>query len=99
MSTRLVVLVASLCVGAGVLPGVAAAAGGSFAPGSPGLGDEYFPLDGNGGYDVKHYDLDLAYDPATDVLTGVATISARATQNLSRFNLDFDGPDGPRRSR
>ena len=35
--------------------------------------------------------LDLAYDPATDVLTGVATIEARATQNLSRFNLDFDG--------
>ena len=39
--------------------------------------------------------LDLAYDPATDVLTGVATITARATQNLSSFNLDFDGLDGP----
>ena len=30
-----------------------------------GIGDPYFPLDGNGGYDVQHYDLDLAYDPAT----------------------------------
>ena len=54
------------------------------------MGDEYFPLDGNGGYDVKHYDLDLAYDPATDTLTGVARIEARATQNLSSFNLDLD---------
>ncbi len=62
-----------------------------FTPGAPGLGDEYFPLDGNGGYDVSHYDLDLAYDAASDRLTGVATIQARATQNLSRFNLDLDG--------
>ena len=46
----------------------------SFGPGAPGIGDPYFPLDGNGGYDVEHYDLDIAYDPATDVLRGVATI-------------------------
>ena len=39
-----------------------------FGPGAPGIGDPYFPLDGNGGYDVKHYVLDVAYDPATDVL-------------------------------
>ena len=31
------------------------------------------------------------YDPATDVLAGVATIEATATQNLSSFNLDLDG--------
>ena len=31
------------------------------------------------------------YTPATDVLRGVATIRARATQNLSRFNLDLEG--------
>jgi aminopeptidase N len=48
-------------------------------------------LDGNGGYDVQHYDLDVRYDPATDVLQGVATIEARATQALSSFNLDFVG--------
>jgi Peptidase family M1 domain/Peptidase M1 N-terminal domain len=62
-----------------------------FTPGAPGAGDPYFPLDGNGGYDVKHYTLDVRYNPATDVLTGVATISARTTQNLSSFNLDFEG--------
>ncbi|HEX2073273.1 MAG TPA: M1 family metallopeptidase [Geodermatophilus sp.] len=60
-------------------------------PGAPGIGDPYFPLDGNGGYDVEHYGLDLRYDPATDVLDGVATIEATATQDLSRFNLDFEG--------
>ena len=65
--------------------------GGKFRPGAPGVGDEYFPLYGNGGYDVKHYLLKVSYTPATDRLVGVATISARATQNLSRFNLDFVG--------
>jgi hypothetical protein len=59
--------------------------------GAAGLGDPYYPFDGNGGYDVQHYDLDLAYEPDTDVLSGVATITADATQALSRFNLDFDG--------
>ena len=62
-------------------------------PGAPGIGDPYFPGDGNGGYDVDHYDLVLAYDPATDELSGVATITAKATQNLSAFNLDFMGLD------
>jgi len=69
----------------------ATAATATFRPGSPGLGDPYFPLDGNGGYDVKHYFLDIRYHPATDVLQGTATIRARATQDLSRFNLDFVG--------
>jgi Peptidase family M1 domain/Peptidase M1 N-terminal domain len=68
-----------------------AAAGTQFRPGAPGIGDPYFPRDGNGGYDVKHYFLDLQYNPRTDVLRGQATIRARATQNLSRFNLDFVG--------
>ncbi|WP_455565641.1 M1 family metallopeptidase [Micromonospora echinaurantiaca] len=58
-------------------------------PGGPGLGDSYFPDYGNGGYDVEHYDVRLRYDPQTDLLTGTTTILARATQDLSRFNLDF----------
>lgn len=60
-------------------------------PRRPGLGDPYFPLDGNGGYDVQSYGLDIDYEQATDLLTGVATIKALATQDLSSFNLDFDG--------
>jgi hypothetical protein len=61
-------------------------------PGAKGIGDPYFPMDGNGGYDVSHYDLALRYDPDTDVLEGVATITATATHGLSRFQLDYDGP-------
>lgn len=64
-----------------------------FSPGAAGIGDSYFPLDGNGGYDVEHYLLQVRYDPGSDRLDGVATIRARATQNLSRFNFDFDGLD------
>ena len=74
-------------------PAVASAGGGSgsFSPGAPGAGDPYFPLDGNRGYDVDHYDLEVTYEPATDLLEGEATIGARATQSLSRFNLDLQG--------
>ncbi|NEK87723.1 M1 family metallopeptidase [Blastococcus saxobsidens] len=94
MNRRLAVLTATTVL-VGLAPTAAAAddadhrSGGS--PGAPGIGDPYFPLDGNGGYDVGHYDLDVAYDPHTDVLTGLATITATATQHLSSFNLDLEG--------
>jgi aminopeptidase N len=61
------------------------------APGAPGGGDPYFPLYGNGGYDVLHYGLRIRYDPRTDVLKGSARLAVRATQSLSRFNLDLVG--------
>jgi aminopeptidase N len=59
------------------------------APGSPGIGDAYYPDYGNGGYDVAHYDVRLRYFPDTDLLTGTTTILARATADLSSFDLDF----------
>lgn len=58
-------------------------------PGAPGVGDPYYPLDGNGGYDVSHYDIRVSYRPAADQLSGTTTILAKATQDLSTFNLDF----------
>lgn len=58
-------------------------------PGAPGAGDPYYPTYGNGGYRVSHYDLRLKYQPATDQLEGTATLLATATQDLSRFDLDF----------
>ncbi len=70
-----------------VLFGPSASATGG--PGAPGIGDSYYPLDGNGGYDVSHYDIRLSYRPATDVLSGTTTILAKTTKDLSRFNLDF----------
>lgn len=63
-----------------------------FTPGAPGAGDPYFPDMGNGGYDVAHYDIGLKYDPATKAIQATTQIKATATQNLSRFNLDFLGP-------
>ena len=63
-------------------------------PGSSGVRDPYFPKAGNGGYDVTHYDLKLGYDPdAPTPLTGTAVITARATQDLSAFDLDLKGLD------
>lgn len=74
-----------------VASGTPANAQPKFRPGAPGIGDPYFPLAGNGGYDVKHYGLDIKYTPDTDRLAGVAVITARATQDLSAFNLDLHG--------
>jgi aminopeptidase N len=62
-----------------------------FSAGAAGVGDPYFPLEGNGGYDVSHYDLRLAYDPATHRLRGSTTITAVARKGLSRFDLDLSG--------
>jgi hypothetical protein len=47
---------------------------------------------GNGGYNVGHYDIRLSFNPATHAIAATTTIRARATQNLSRFDLDFMGP-------
>src|SRR3954471_22081538 len=63
--------------------------GAGAAPGAEGAGDPYFPQQGNGGYDAAHYDLALGYEPGSNQLSGVATITARATQELSRFDLDL----------
>ncbi len=57
--------------------------------GAAGIGDPYFPRAGNGGYDVTSYDIQIRYDPGTGRLEGHTMITARATQSLSRFNLDL----------
>ncbi|MFE3492879.1 M1 family metallopeptidase [Streptomyces sp. NPDC059175] len=80
----LIVLTGSACTD-GDGPGVHG------TPGAAGLRDPYFPKLGNGGYDVTHYDLVLRYDPKAGTLAGAATITARATQDLSAFNLDLHG--------
>ena len=84
-------LVVAALVFTGAVAGVPAASAEP-APGAPGLGDTFFPGAGNGGYDVGHYGLDLRYDPSDRILHATATIDATATQDLSSFNLDYDGP-------
>ena len=88
---KVLLFVAAIALVIALLPIAEAGARARFSPGAAGAGDPYFPLDGNGGYDVQHYGLDLTYDPATDALSGVATIEATATKNLSRFDFDLDG--------
>ncbi len=56
-----------LSVGAGTALALllaAPAGAANWTAGSDGLGDPFFPQAGNGGYDVRHYSLDLGYDPA-----------------------------------
>lgn len=58
-------------------------------PGAEGIGDSFYPLLGNGGYDVRHYTIELVVDMETNHVEGSATMEAEATQALSSFNLDF----------
>ena len=99
-SIALLIGVGVLGVGGGAMAGPGDPGGRRFRPGAPGAGDVYFPFAGNGGYDVRHYDLDLTYtppapDPAPLIgqLRGVATIDLVAKKNLDRFNLDLRGMD------
>jgi aminopeptidase N len=82
---------ALLLAGAALLLTTGAAQAVGFTPGSAGLDDPFFPNAGNGGYDVSHYGLTLDYTPSSNRLAGTAVMTATATQNLSRFNLDLRG--------
>lgn len=78
----------ALTLAVSVLP-ASARDGDAPRQGSAGIGDSYFPLDGNGGIDVLHYDVRNAYDFGSGRLSGRTVLTVRATQGLSRFNLDF----------
>ena len=84
----LVAVVASLACAAS-----AAGAPAQPSPGAVGIGDPLFPTLGNGGYDADHYSLALRYPTADaqQTVSGSVTMSARATQALSQFDLDFAG--------
>lgn len=85
----LLVGVLSAALLTGPAPAVPAAEQAAPRPGAAGVGDAYFPLDGNGGIDVRHYDVRVAYDFATGALQGRTRVTLRATRDLSRFNLDL----------
>src|SRR4051794_37836304 len=102
LSGRTVTLVAALAVSLGTMSVTAVAAptatpvvvgDPAATPGAPGLGDRLYPTLGNGGYNALHYHLDLRYATAspTQGVDGTMTMLARATQSLSRFDLDFSG--------
>jgi aminopeptidase N len=56
-----------------------------------GLGDSRYPELGNGGYDVRHYEIDLTFDPEPNTANALVQIQATATEPLSAFSLDFVG--------
>lgn len=58
-------------------------------PGAPGIGDSYWPQDGNGGIDVQSYTVDTRYQAAAGKLAGKTRIKLKATQTATSFNLDF----------
>jgi aminopeptidase N len=90
LRTGSVAVVSALALLAGGLsPAHAAARSHASTIGSIGAGDPYFPRQGNGGYNVSHYQLYLRYTPSGQKLKGVATISAKATKSLTRFDLDL----------
>nr|WP_246541173.1 M1 family metallopeptidase [Mycobacterium spongiae] len=51
--------------------------------------DEYLPQNGNSGYRVSRYELDLNYKVAINRLSGSATITAVALTELQQFTLDL----------
>jgi aminopeptidase N len=56
-----------------------------------GIGDPYYPDDGNRGYDVRHYAVDLEYFRPTQTIQAVTTVVARSTAALRSFDLDLLG--------
>ncbi|WP_137292451.1 M1 family metallopeptidase [Nocardioides dongxiaopingii] len=84
-----------VAIAAVALPAAAPAHAEDPVAGAQTSGDSLFPHVGNGGYDVQHYDLDIAWTPgATLALSTIAaTTSIEASTTgapLSSFSLDFE---------
>ena len=81
----------SFALSAALLAISASPASAAFTPGAAGAGDPFYPQAGNGGYEARNYSLKLDYEPRNEQLDGDVRMTARATQDLSRFNLDLRG--------
>ena len=64
---------------------------GQAVRGAAGVGHEYYPADGNGGYNVLDYHVAISYDPARQGIDAETTVTAKAKKTLSSFNLDLRG--------
>lgn len=77
-SVLAVALVGALATGSVAAPAAA-----------PQVPDPYYPLDGNVGYDVLHYDIRDTYRMGERYLFGTTTIRLVPSQDLSTFHLDL----------
>ncbi len=68
---------------------VFSAAASAQQPGADGLGDRLYPQLGNGGYDVRHYSINLAFKPESKTISATTVIAAVALLDLASFNLDL----------
>ena len=96
--TRLVVTAAALTAGAALVaslparspqPRPVAAEVAAGEVGSSGIGDPYFAKDGNGGYDVSKYVVNVRYTVGTGRVAGTTDVQATAKQTLDSLNLDL----------
>ncbi|OWY61535.1 hypothetical protein B7486_63280, partial [cyanobacterium TDX16] len=62
---------------------------GEAPPGATDLDDPYTPGAGNEGIDVQHHELDLSWDPDAGELSGNATLTVRAEEELDLVSLDL----------
>ncbi|MCX2713998.1 M1 family metallopeptidase [Mycolicibacterium sp. J2] len=62
------------------------------AASSPPVIDPYLPTNGNFGYRVSRYELDLEYKVSSNRLSGSATITAVTLAELRTFTLDLAAP-------
>ena len=92
MVRRFVTLAAAIVLSASLASG-ASAAGPQFTPGADGIGDPYYPQDGNGGYDVGHYDLDLTLRPRHGSAERRRHDRRRRRPRTSRVRPRLRGPD------
>ncbi|RYB96296.1 M1 family peptidase [Nocardioides glacieisoli] len=86
-------LAAATCavMAVGLTSATATAEGPLAAPvdGAAGIGDPYWPLDGNGGIDVTSYEIRNSYAFGKGRLAGRTRVELTATSDLRSFSLDF----------
>ena len=56
-----------------------------------GIGDPYYPADGNPGYRVSAYHVVLDYFPDTTTIKATTVVHAVAKDRLTSYHLDLDG--------
>jgi aminopeptidase N len=84
----------AVALSAAMTVGIAGATATAEAPvaatdGAAGIGDPYWPLDGNGGIDVSSYAVSNAYALDSKRLSGRTRVELTATTDLASFSLDF----------